>query len=190
MNHIIKEFTETQIKDIIASSNRVVDCLYKFGYKESGQARMLLKDVISFYNLDISHFNKRGESNRKYDIITKTCPVCTNTFTTKSDTREKMTCSRSCSNTYYRSGEQNPNWKENTYRSTCFLYHSKECIICKESNIVEVHHLDNNHNNNNPCNLMPLCPTHHQYWHSSFRHLVIDSIVEYSSKFSDTYNSR
>ena len=96
---------------------------------------------------------------------------------------EKVTCSYSCSNTHFRSGKLNPNWKEDSYRSTCFHYHKKECIICGEEKIVTVHHFDENHNNNSPENLIPLCPTHHQYVHSQFKNEVIDKIVEYRENY-------
>lgn len=88
------------------------------------------------------------------------------------------TCKK-CTNTYYRSGTNNPNWKQDRYVTTCFLHHKKECVVCGESNVIDVHHLDEDRNNNEPRNLIPLCPTHHRYWHSQFRHLIESKIQEY-----------
>jgi len=123
-------------------------------------------------------------SRKVYNRIIKSCPVCDNEFETKQGSpREKTTCSHSCSNTYFRSGKNNPNWKESRYRSTCFLQHEKSCVICKESNIVEVHHFDGNHTNNSIENLIPLCPTHHKYWHSRFKHLIEDEVTSYHAEF-------
>jgi len=120
----------------------------------------------------------------KYNTIEKKCPVCGTVFTTKKNhKREKVTCSHSCSNTYFRSNVNNPNWKESSYRSTCFHYHDKKCVICGEDKIVEVHHFDENNKNNSPENLIPLCPTHHQYWHSSFKEDVYDVVVKYRDSF-------
>lgn len=48
--------------------------------------------------------------------------------------------------------------------------------------IVEVHHFDGNNTNNTPENLMPLCPTHHRYWHSRYKELVYDKVVKYIEK--------
>jgi len=48
---------------------------------------------------------------------------------------------------------------------------------------VAVHHYDENHNNNNPENLVPLCPTHHQYVHSKYKNEVIDKINEFVYSF-------
>lgn len=111
----------------------------------------------------------------------KTCPVCNSWFYTTS-----TTCSTSCANTYFRSGINNPNYSadsNNAYIRICFSFHKKECIICRESNIVEVHHFDEDHTNNSPANLIPLCPTHHQYFHSKYRLLVESQINSYRDNF-------
>jgi predicted restriction endonuclease len=97
---------------------------------------------------------------------------------------EKIVCSHSCSNTYFRSGENNPNYKDGfdgdkAYRKICFKYHSKKCCICGFEHIVEVHHMDCNKNNNDPNNLVPLCPNHHRMFHSRYRQLVTPLIEEY-----------
>lgn len=44
---------------------------------------------------------------------------------------------------------------------------------------MEAHHYDGNKNNNAPENLVPLCPTHHRYWHSRFRYIIKKRIDEY-----------
>lgn len=93
------------------------------------------------------------------------------------------TCSKSCANTYFRSGSNHPNWKADSYRSTCFEHHPHECVVCQEALLVEVHHLDGDHSNNAPENLVPLCSTHHQYWHSRYRHMVEQTILDYVHSF-------
>lgn len=123
----------------------------------------------------------------KYKEITKTCPVCESKFTTKEGHKnEKQTCSYSCSNTHFRSGINNGSYKPDNevgYRRLCFRYHKQECVICKENLIVEVHHYDENHNNNSIDNLIPLCPTHHQYVHSRHKDIVIHKINKYIKEF-------
>jgi len=81
-------------------------------------------------------------------------------------------------------GENHGNWKQDAYRSTCFLYHKKQCIICNESNIVEVHHYNENHDDNSPENLVPLCPTHHTYMHSRFKTTISSIVDEYVNNFN------
>jgi hypothetical protein len=65
------------------------------------------------------------------------------------------------------------------YRQLCFRYHKKACVVCGEDKIVAVHHLNEDHSDNRPENLIPLCPTHHQYVHSRYKKLVQPIIVEY-----------
>lgn len=120
-----------------------------------------------------------------YEPIEKDCPICGTKFTTGKDSpREKITCSHSCANSYFRSGVNNPNWKEHSYRTTCFHFHKKECIVCGEDKIVEVHHLDENNKNNSPNNLIPLCPTHHQYWHSRYKEEIEQIVIDYITEFN------
>lgn len=124
----------------------------------------------------------------KWKTITKICPVCDGEFKTKKDhPREKITCSISCANTHFRSGEDNPNYKkysQNNYRRICFQHHKKECIICGETNVVAAHYFDENHSNNNPENLIPVCPTHHVYLHTiKLKPLIFNRVLEYRKSF-------
>jgi HNH endonuclease len=109
-------------------------------------------------------------------------------------------CDRSCAATYNntvcRRGEHHPNFKKaverrlegfipirNNYRTICFLYHERKCVVCSERIAVDAHHLDGNHANNDPSNLIPLCPTHHRYWHSKYRSLIESKVNEYRERF-------
>jgi hypothetical protein len=109
----------------------------------------------------------------------KTCPVCTGSFTGPS-----ATCSYSCANKHFRTGENNGNWKGELYRSICFQYHKKECVVCGHDKIVAVHHYDENHENNDPKNLIPLCPTHHQMMHSNWAFEIQDTVDAYYRSFA------
>ena len=104
----------------------------------------------------------------------KVCPVCETVFYTA-----LATCSYACSNKHFRSGLMNGNWKGKDYRNIAKINHTMECIICGENRIVAVHHYDENHMNNAPANLVPLCPTHHQYVHSRYKDLVMEQIHKY-----------
>lgn len=110
----------------------------------------------------------------------KPCPVCSSPI---KNYRENTTCSVSCANTYFRSGPSNSNWKDSAYVTTCFHNHDKKCVVCGEDRIVEVHHLDENRDNNEPSNLIPLCPTHHRYWHSRFKYLIEQAVLNYQKRW-------
>jgi hypothetical protein len=108
------------------------------------------------------------------------CPVCDSPI---KNYKTSETCSYSCANKHFKTGPNNGNWKDESYRSTCFHYHKMECVVCGEDNIVEVHHLDENKNNNKPENLIPLCPTHHQYWHSKFKDKIENKVYDYLNEW-------
>lgn len=67
-----------------------------------------------------------------------------------------------------------------------FLSSRKKCVICGEDKIVEVHHYYHDNADNRPENLVPLCPTHHQYMHSSYRELIEKDVDKYVEDFKMT----
>lgn len=134
-----------------------------------------------------NHINSKLGEIKPYDV---SCFRCKDTFKVHErekqfPIKEKYFCSESCS--HHRgvgiewSQKRNSSLKK--YRTICFAHHKKQCVICSESLIVEVHHLDENSQNNSPENLIPLCPTHHQYWHSRYKYLIQDNILDYIKNF-------
>lgn len=172
--------------EIILKSETLTDAIKKiYGY-DNGKTRKVFLEMVRERNINIEHLKSRIT---KYKKETKICPVCGEPFETQIGNREeRTTCSHSCSNTYFRSGNNHPNWgklseTKNHYRRICFEHHKKECVICGENKIVAVHHYDENKKNNKPENLIPMCPTHHQYVHSQYKDEVIKKINNYREKF-------
>lgn len=95
--------------------------------------------------------------------------------------KDQYFCSRSCANSIGGRAKAEKHHTDDIahYRTVAWRYHEKKCIVCNEENVVAVHHLNNNHDDNDPKNLVPLCPTHHQYVHSKFKYLVEDKIDRY-----------
>jgi len=129
----------------------------------------------------------------------KLCPICNKPI---KDYKNNKTCSSKCGKQYYlymytkfgkdaaiKKSQAIPD-NELNYRKLCFRYHEKKCIICGEENIVAVHHYDKNHENNDPRNLIPLCPTHHIYLHSLFGKLIIKKVQEYMQNFKVLYETK
>lgn len=173
---------------IILEGLNLSDICRNLGYKPSSTITRKIKSVIKRFNISTNHF-ERCNINRVYPLVKKECPICKEIFTVgKGSPKEKTTCSYGCSNTYFRSNISNPNWKESSYRTTCFHHHPKKCVICDEDKIVEVHHSDGNNQNNTPENLIPLCPTHHKYYHSRYKKEVEPQIKVYIKKFELSKN--
>ncbi len=95
-------------------------------------------------------------------------------------------CSRSCSNSIGGQAKAAIYHPDETakYTTVCFRHHPKECVVCEEQNIVAVHHYNENHDDNRPENLVPLCPTHHNYMHSRYKYLIEDQVAEYVKSFN------
>lgn len=135
------------------------------------------------------NFKRHEETCHLNPKIMRLCVICNKPIKKTGNSgarfKKQMTCSYACSNTYFRSGPDHPNWSDDSYRTTCFHFHEKKCVVCDEANIVEVHHLNENSKDNRPVNLIPLCPTHHQYWHSRYRELIQDKILKYVEDFEN-----
>jgi hypothetical protein len=177
----MEKITREQFQSVCSTSNGPGEVIKKLGGHDNGTWRRKIRTLEKQFNIKIPQYKQKI----LYDVIEKKCPVCNEKFTTQKDNkREKTVCSRSCSNTYFRSGENNPNYKDGfdgdkRYRKICFSHHEKKCCICGFEHIVEVHHMDCDKNNNSPENLIPLCSNHHRMFHSKHRQLVSPLIEEY-----------
>jgi hypothetical protein len=186
-----------KLKKIIIDCNSKADILRNFDLVINGRNHKKMDKIIKEYGIDISHFDGGRSKRRKYSRIKKECPVCNTLFEIIDNANAKITCSHSCSNTYFRSGKNHGNWKDITeyyhdlrnpilskkYRKICFDNHKHECVVCGEDKILDVHHYDGDRKNNNPNNLIPICPTHHNYIHSDYKELVINKVNEYIKNY-------
>jgi hypothetical protein len=128
--------------------------------------------LVAFSNLK-KHERTCKNNPKVIEERGKICPVCENIFVS-----ESVTCSYSCSNVYFSHLRNKPENYVN-YRTICFKHHKKECVVCGENKIVSVHHMNENHKDDSPENLIPLCPTHHQYVHSRYKNEVLPKIEKY-----------
>lgn len=123
------------------------------------------------------NIKKHVSSCKQNPVNQKACPVCTTMFTGSG-----VTCSYSCSNKHFAHIRNKD--KRLGYQALCFRYHGKKCLVCGEDKIVAAHHVNEDHNDNRVENLVPLCPTHHQYLHSRYKDEVQPFIDKYVSEYS------
>jgi hypothetical protein len=166
---IIRNLTDEDLVEICDTFCSASDYLRSIHAAPKGNYTAIINSRRKSLNLEW-----RDDPNK---IQNKECPVCNTLF--KPNYKTQATCSHGCSNTFFRSGTNNGNFKGTRYRTICFNAHEKVCIVCGEDKIVSVHHYDENNKNNSIDNLVPLCPTHHQYVHSRYKHLVQHIIEEW-----------
>ena len=115
--------------------------------------------------------------------FTVVCEKCGVSFTVEKlyPKKDKYFCSRKCANAVGGRAKADKHHPDETarYTAVAWRHHKKECIVCGEDLIVAVHHYNENHDDNNPTNLVPLCPTHHIYMHSQYKHLIQNQVDQY-----------
>lgn len=55
---------------------------------------------------------------------------------------------------------------------------TKKCLVCNFDKVVDLHHLDGNHDNNAEDNLIGLCPNHHKMLHNSKYRAEIKQMID------------
>ena len=163
VTNLMSDGTLLEIVDNSLSSSEV---LLKLGYTKKGQYVTWLREYLIDNEVDISHWTANGKP--LVSKVIKTCPACKKEFL--SFPRDKqVACSYSCSNTVFRSGENNPNYVNGagSYRSRALKYYNNCCKYCSYNNpdALEVHHIDKNRENNSIENLEVVCANCHTLIH-------------------------
>lgn len=116
---------------------------------------------------------------------TVTCESCSVSFQVRErenlhPRKSKYYCSRRCACSVggNAGAKKHHNDSKAHYRTVAFRHRDKWCYACGHDRILEVHHTDGNHKNNDPKNLIPLCSTHHRMIHSRWRHEVEELLKE------------
>lgn len=111
------------------------------------------------------------------------CFSCNSNFMVKErekrfPSKKKYFCSRSCAN---RIGgkAKTEKYGMKQYATIARKFHKEECIVCYETDVLDVHHIDGDRTNNTGNNLVFLCPNDHARLHRLKDVKVIDSIKKY-----------
>lgn len=123
-----------------------------------------------------SYKNVKAASKRRFDDalgeykrFIVSCDRCENKFNVterehQHPVKEKYFCSRSCANS------TGGNAKAEKYGLTQYTtiarkYYKEQCAVCGITDILDVHHIDEDRTNFHPSNLIFLCPNDHYRLH-------------------------
>ncbi len=156
--------------------------------KNSLNGRTIKKVDCKYCSKTFTSFHIKLHESKCYlnPINLTLCPKCNEPI---KDYKSNKTCSNKCANSLFKQlGPEHWNFKGEKswcYRKICFNYHGSNCIICNEPYFVEAHHIDENRENNEKENLIPLCLVHHKYVHSKYKFLIEEKIKNYLIEFKN-----
>ena len=131
----------------------------------------------------LKRFDSELGQIKDFEVV---CSCCGVNFTVKErekqfPIKDKYFCSRKCSNSIGGKAKSDKYHYDEVahYTTVAWRYHERKCLVCGEDKVVAVHHYNENHKDNRPENLVPLCPTHHHYMHSKHKTLIEEKVNEY-----------
>ena len=157
------QFEKEQFENVVKKCKSINDICRGYGKPINGYYNKLFDKWINRFGCDVSHFEKW--------LVIK-CQHCGNDVSIlKSQKHKRKFCSLKCANQKVR-GCALPRPDDtlicqNKHKVICFRYHKKECCVCGINNPVTVHHYNEDHDDNRPENLVPICANHHVLLHTN-----------------------
>lgn len=101
--------------------------------------------------------------------FTVECEICKNNLVVSErlnlyPQKERYFCSRVCANSIGGTAKAEK-YGYTSYRTIAAKFHKQECIVCGVSDVLDVHHIDEDRENNDASNLVFLCPNDHYRLH-------------------------
>lgn len=123
------------------------------------------KRAASYAKLRDASDNRFGKK-KKFEVVCKSCDKPFNVIEREKlhPMKDQYFCSRVCANSV--GGKAKAlKYGYTQYRTIAAKYHKEECVVCGVTDILDVHHLDENRENNDASNLVFLCPNDHYRLH-------------------------
>jgi len=173
-------FDESEFKNAILNCCSIRSLCKWFNKPINGYYSKLFEKWILKFQCNVDHFY----SNKPTKQVCLSCqnPKCEKQFLVKFVDRDRKFCSLKCANQKVR-GRALPKQLEdlfgqNKHRIICFRYHPRVCVVCKVATPITVHHYDEDHDNDKPENLVPMCANHHILLHSNKYRKTYEPIVD------------
>jgi hypothetical protein len=179
-------FNKSEFNSAVKECNSIRELCKWFNKPVNGYYAKLFNKWILKFECDTKHFylNKAG---KKLKLFCEN-PKCKKLFLVNVVDKDRKFCSLLCANQKVR-GRALPRPDEelicqNKHKVICFRYHKKECCICGIKNPVTVHHYNENHIDDRPENLVPICANHHILLHTKgFMKDIQPKVDDYVKRF-------
>ena len=179
MYHLISQ-------EFVSDCSGYKDIMRKLGLKVKPGRVPKIYNQIELFGIDTSHFTNDNRRSR-YDVA-RICRECNTPFYTREMGKHtRRCCSIKCTKEYYMRYAVNGRIHGN-YRTLCFQFHKKECVVCGDEYKTTVHHFDLDHAHNDPRNLVPMCYKHHRLLHDEEDELTHLIVNEYHNNFQRLFN--
>jgi hypothetical protein len=170
-----------KLQELLNINKTLIGVVLGLGYSNHGRNTKALRTFLDSNNIV---FNNLTSNTIEYED--KVCANCGEVFKVSirdKGEQKKITCSHYCSSNYKEFKEKRVLAKlgheAKSYPKVAKRYGLNSCCICGEDQVVDIHHLDEDRDNNDISNLVPLCPTHHAYMHRFKSDLIFDRLIEY-----------
>jgi very-short-patch-repair endonuclease len=138
-----KVFSLEELKLLVLSSLNKTELAQKLGYNYcNGVTNKRINSLLNDLGISTEHFDrfKKLRDRRKYELITKDCPICNKKFETQDGSpKEKTTCSYICSNTYFAKNKHTKKSKLKTseslkkyYAENPAFHITTTCVMCNK----------------------------------------------------------
>jgi hypothetical protein len=177
------------ISKIVATAETLREVCILLNYCDNGRNTGTLSSFLRANSIDYSHFRTSGAYIA--NLVEVECPLCNKVFQknmNNSKDLKRVTCSHDCANKYFAWKQGAKNYKHgeapSTYISKINKYYKSNnitpsCVVCNCTDILDVHHIDEDRSNNSIDNLVYLCPNHHSLLHRNKSDLVFNKIIEH-----------
>ena len=174
-------FTDGSLLILLSSETTLAGIAEKLGFSAHGRntgaiTKFLIKNGLDFKN----------HQYKPIEVETRNCLHCNKEFSVSLHNKNKnkiLTCSHACSGAYPAYIKTRVDNKIGPIATSYAVVAKRagltSCCICGESEVIDIHHIDEDRDNNELSNLAPLCPTHHAYMHRGKVDLIFDKLISY-----------
>lgn len=132
--------------------------------------------------------DKKHGAVKKFNVI---CEGCKRKFVVKERERkfpskDKYFCTRTCANSVGGRAKRDK-YGISQYVTVANMFYKRQCAVCGVTDVLDVHHIDENRKNFHPSNLIFLCPNDHARLHRNKDENVVRVIMGHGTAWGGRF---